>query len=202
MRDYVASVLKEEARHFFPLEPFVRRIMNFFVAKIDYDPSDWDGQDDLGLMPLAMERFKAVSDNEWQRVRLGREIQFLQKELLRRNPTSRKDDTAWPKKVERKVQGQLRHAVLGSKPGPPMSVTMELLGKSSTLARLLDRHQGRGVKGPKSPANVETTQTKATPVVERGEKRERSQTAKREEAGDETLTEFREAGEVATAGRN
>ena len=146
-RDYVAAVLREDARSFYPPTAWVSRNQNFFLAELKFAHDDWyDGPDTLGLFDLALEGLNGAKEVEWERENLTAKLTWLVKEITRRHPPKNVEDVAWPKKVQMTVMGQLRHALAGSKPGPPLSVTLELLGKRISLQRLEDRRAGAGVR--------------------------------------------------------
>ena len=149
VRDYVASVLKEDPRAFYPPQEFVERNSNFFRTEMQFVRPSWNAPDEFGLFNLAIETLEAFPESDWTRVLLGEKVRFFHEELVQRNPTPDRKDTAWPKKMKATVLGQLRHALVGGKSGPGVPVTMELLGKHITLAKLQDRRAGKGVwKGP------------------------------------------------------
>ena len=149
LRDHVASVLTEDPRAFYPPEEFVEKNVNFFATALQYARPSSNSPDEFGLFDLAMETLGAIPESDWTSSLIKGKVRFFHEELVRRNKPPDNTDTAWPKKMKATVLGQLRHALVGGKPGPGVPITMELLGKHITLARLRDRKAGKGVwKGP------------------------------------------------------
>ena len=137
MKDLIAAILKVDAKSYYPLETFFERHKNFFLEEPDYNEADRGARFDNDLSFRIQERLAMIPESNWTADQLQSEIRKIVSDITSdENPISEEERAAGEKRVSSRVIHFLRQEIMGSKAGPAMSATMEILGRERTLSRL------------------------------------------------------------------
>ena len=137
LRDFVAAILKLDAKSYFPPEAFFERNKNFFYGKPDYRDVGREIPNESDLSAQIQEQLSAILESDWTLDRLQGVVNKIISGILKdEQSTSEQEKAACEKRASNRVLHFLRQEIMGSKPGPAMSATMEILGRERTLERL------------------------------------------------------------------
>ena len=137
LKEYVVSVIEADSGNYYTPSQFIERNENFFLTKLNPENEISFTQDQMSMLHRARIRLSEVPEVEWKKDKIGAQIKETISDLAgEHTPIAKAVDHPIENIISKKLRPCLRSAIMGTKPGPPMSSVMEILGRDMTLSRL------------------------------------------------------------------
>lgn len=134
---YVRGILKADARSYTPLSDFCKRHQSFFNFDLDCDGITEGRPAYSGYVRQAYRFLKRLSNEDWTREQIQSSLDsVISGAILEHDGTTETDSSSRQKEVSSNLMHGLRQIVMASRPGPPMSDCLAILGRKTALARL------------------------------------------------------------------
>ena len=135
LRSYVHAILRANAKFYYPLDGFFERHRSFFTFDLKQDGISQDHLDHRELISLAYRKLQDVPEAGWTRERIQEQLdQVVDQGCEMESPGD--ENPKIKKQVASNLLHGLRQIVMDSRPGPPMSDCLQILGKDTAMARL------------------------------------------------------------------